>query len=255
MGLKHVVVTSVDRDDVADRGAGQFAATIRALKAKLPDCSVELLTPDFLGVEERGARDGARRTARGLQPQHRDRPPAAPAHARREGELRRRALAPAPRQGGRRLPGADEVRDHRRASARRTTRSSRRCATCARIGVDVVTIGQYLQPSSKHVDDRPLGAPRRVPLAPRAGRGARLRLGLRRPARALELPRRRAEHAADTGRGAVATDSSAEEPLIAAPARGLHARRPPDARDPAVRGADRGRHERCQAPCGLAIAW
>ena len=52
MGLKHVVVTSVDRDDIDDRGAGHFAATIRALKAKVPDCSVEVLTPDFLGVEE-----------------------------------------------------------------------------------------------------------------------------------------------------------------------------------------------------------
>ena len=52
MGLKHVVVTSVDRDDVPDRGAGHYAATIRALKAKLPESSVEVLTPDFLGVEE-----------------------------------------------------------------------------------------------------------------------------------------------------------------------------------------------------------
>jgi lipoic acid synthetase len=52
MGLTHVVVTSVDRDDLADRGAGHYAATIRALKAKLPDASVEVLTPDFLGVEE-----------------------------------------------------------------------------------------------------------------------------------------------------------------------------------------------------------
>src|SRR4029453_2517367 len=52
MGLRHVVVTSVDRDDLDDRGAGHFAATIRALKAKLPDSSVEVLTPDFLGVEE-----------------------------------------------------------------------------------------------------------------------------------------------------------------------------------------------------------
>ena len=41
MGLKHVVVTSVDRDDVPDRGAGHFAATIRALKARVPGCSVE----------------------------------------------------------------------------------------------------------------------------------------------------------------------------------------------------------------------
>jgi lipoic acid synthetase len=52
MGLNHVVVTSVDRDDLADRGAGHFAATIRALKAKVPGASVEVLTPDFLGVEE-----------------------------------------------------------------------------------------------------------------------------------------------------------------------------------------------------------
>src|SRR3982074_1663459 len=37
MGLKHVVVTSVDRDDVPDRGAGHYAATIRAVKAKLPE--------------------------------------------------------------------------------------------------------------------------------------------------------------------------------------------------------------------------
>jgi len=48
MGLSHVVVTSVDRDDLPDRGAAHFAATIRALKAKLPLSSVEVLTPDFL---------------------------------------------------------------------------------------------------------------------------------------------------------------------------------------------------------------
>src|SRR5207248_8383017 len=52
LGLDHVVVTSVDRDDIADRGAGHYAATIRALKHKLPQATVEVLTPDFLGVEE-----------------------------------------------------------------------------------------------------------------------------------------------------------------------------------------------------------
>src|SRR5207237_9895254 len=56
MQLKHVVVTSVDRDDVPDRGASHYAATIRALKAKLPNASVEVLTPDFLGVEEEALR-------------------------------------------------------------------------------------------------------------------------------------------------------------------------------------------------------
>jgi lipoyl synthase len=52
MGLKHVVVTSVDRDDLPDKGAGHYAATIRALKRKLPEATVEVLTPDFLGHEE-----------------------------------------------------------------------------------------------------------------------------------------------------------------------------------------------------------
>jgi lipoic acid synthetase len=47
LGLAHVVVTSVDRDDLADGGAGQFAATIRAIRAARPDASVEVLTPDF----------------------------------------------------------------------------------------------------------------------------------------------------------------------------------------------------------------
>jgi lipoic acid synthetase len=48
LGLKHVVVTSVDRDDLPDGGAGHFAATIRALRAAAPDTTVEVLTPDFL---------------------------------------------------------------------------------------------------------------------------------------------------------------------------------------------------------------
>ena len=49
MGLRHVVVTSVTRDDLADGGAPQFAATIRALRAALPNAAVEVLTPDFRG--------------------------------------------------------------------------------------------------------------------------------------------------------------------------------------------------------------
>ena len=56
MNLKHVVVTSVDRDDVPDRGAAHYAATIRALKHKVPEATIEILTPDFLGVEEQALR-------------------------------------------------------------------------------------------------------------------------------------------------------------------------------------------------------
>jgi lipoic acid synthetase len=47
--LKHVVITSPARDDMEDQGAGQFAASIRALRARLPEVTVEVLTPDFQG--------------------------------------------------------------------------------------------------------------------------------------------------------------------------------------------------------------
>jgi lipoyl synthase len=48
LGLKHVVVTSVDRDDLADGGAAHFAAVIRAIRAECPTTTIEVLTPDFL---------------------------------------------------------------------------------------------------------------------------------------------------------------------------------------------------------------
>ena len=51
MGLRHCVVTSVDRDDLPDGGAGIFADTIRAIRRRAPDCAVEVLTPDFRGQE------------------------------------------------------------------------------------------------------------------------------------------------------------------------------------------------------------
>jgi lipoic acid synthetase len=48
LGLRHVVVTSVDRDDLADGGAEHFARTIRAIRAAAPGTTIEVLTPDFL---------------------------------------------------------------------------------------------------------------------------------------------------------------------------------------------------------------
>jgi len=48
LGLAHIVVTSVDRDDLADGGARHFADTIRAIRARCPQTTVEVLTPDFL---------------------------------------------------------------------------------------------------------------------------------------------------------------------------------------------------------------
>ncbi|MEM6817574.1 MAG: lipoyl synthase [Pseudomonadota bacterium] len=49
MGLKYVVLTSVDRDDLEDGGAGHYAACVRAIKARTPETAVEALTPDFQG--------------------------------------------------------------------------------------------------------------------------------------------------------------------------------------------------------------
>jgi lipoic acid synthetase len=48
LGLSHIVITSVDRDDLADGGAGHFAAVIKAIRARCPQTTIEVLTPDFL---------------------------------------------------------------------------------------------------------------------------------------------------------------------------------------------------------------
>lgn len=52
MGLEHAVITSVNRDELQDGGAGIYAATIREIHARLPGCSVEVLIPDLKGNEE-----------------------------------------------------------------------------------------------------------------------------------------------------------------------------------------------------------
>jgi lipoic acid synthetase len=62
LDLAHVVVTSVDRDDLDDGGAGHFAATIRAIRAHCPQTTIEVLTPDFL------RKDGALETVIAARP-------------------------------------------------------------------------------------------------------------------------------------------------------------------------------------------
>ena len=59
LGLEHVVITSVDRDDLADGGAGHFVDVLTAIREKNPNTTVELLTPDFRGKGS-GDKDGAR---------------------------------------------------------------------------------------------------------------------------------------------------------------------------------------------------
>jgi len=51
MGLRHAVITSVDRDDLPDKGASAFVGVIRQVRLQAPGCRVEVLTPDFQGQE------------------------------------------------------------------------------------------------------------------------------------------------------------------------------------------------------------
>ncbi len=51
LGLRHAVITSVDRDELKDGGAAVFAETIRLIRETSPDCTIEILTPDFKGEE------------------------------------------------------------------------------------------------------------------------------------------------------------------------------------------------------------
>ena len=72
LGLNHVVITSVDRDDLEDGGAEHIAQTIRAVRRKNPGTTIEVLVPDFLKCAAGGAGDGGGGEAGRLQPQPRD---------------------------------------------------------------------------------------------------------------------------------------------------------------------------------------
>jgi len=149
MQLKHVVVTSVDRDDVADKGAAHYAATIRAIKAKLPNASVEVLTPDFLDVEEEALQTviGARpevfnhniETVRRLHRHMRGGKADYDKALWLLGRAKEIADYPVLTKSGI-IVGLGETNDE----VVETLRDLRAH------DVDVVTIGQYLQPSSKH---------------------------------------------------------------------------------------------------------
>jgi lipoic acid synthetase len=148
MGLKYVVLTSVNRDDLADGGAAHYAAAIRAIKRRTPGTAVEALTPDFQGVMAdvrtvvesglqvfaqnvetverlthpvRDARAGYRQTLEVLQQAKMHRPVV----------LTKTSL----------MLGLGETD----AEIRRTMEDLRA------VGVDILTLGQYLRPTVNHL--------------------------------------------------------------------------------------------------------
>ena len=119
MRLSHVVLTSVDRDDLPDGGAAHFAAAIRALRRLDPAPTVEVLTPDFRGRFD-SVRVVVRRASGRLQPQRGDRRAALSRRAPGRGP---RSLPRTPRSG--QDPGSpcdDEVGLHARPREKRRTR-------------------------------------------------------------------------------------------------------------------------------------
>jgi lipoic acid synthetase len=146
LGLKHVVITSVDRDDLEDGGAAHFAAAVRAVRRALPGAGIEVLTPDF-----KGARKALRAVLEAepevfnhnietvprlfprLRPQGRYRlslDVLAAAKAIRPGQATKSGL----------MVGLGET-DEEVAPVLAELRAA---------GVDIVTIGQYLRPTREH---------------------------------------------------------------------------------------------------------
>ena len=146
MGLKHVVITSVDRDDLADGGAAHFAAVVAAIRQAAPAATIEILTPDFL------RKAGAAETVIDARPDVFNhnletvprlylqiRPGARYYHSLRLLErVKERDASQFTKSGvmvglGETKPEVMQVMDDMRSA-----------------GVDFITIGQYLQPTRKH---------------------------------------------------------------------------------------------------------
>jgi lipoyl synthase len=145
LGLRHTVITCVDRDDLKDGGAAHWAATIRAVKHRSPEMVLEVLTGDFKG--DTGAVDTVLAAAPDVFAHNLETVPrlsrqvrvqasyarsyAILAHAKREGAITKTGL----------MLGLGEELDEVRQVLRETRD----------IGVDILTLGQYLRPSRQHL--------------------------------------------------------------------------------------------------------
>ncbi len=146
MGLQHTVLTSVNRDDLADGGAGIFAETIRRIRDRLPGCAVEVLIPDFKGdqgplrtVMDEGPDVLNHNTETVLRLQRDIR---TAANYGRSLALLARAkwLNPSGTVKSGLIVGMGETEEEVLGAL----------ADLRAVGVDIVTIGQYLRPTARH---------------------------------------------------------------------------------------------------------
>jgi len=149
MGLKYVVVTSVDRDDLPDFGAGHFAKCVKSLKRQIPGVLTEVLTPDFNGDENcletvlsAGADVFAHNieTVRELSPRIRDR--------RCDYEKSLVVL----REAKRIKPGVLTKSSVMVGLGETAAQIEASFIDLRAVGVDVITIGQYLRPTRRHME-------------------------------------------------------------------------------------------------------
>jgi lipoic acid synthetase len=171
MGLRYIVVTSVDRDDRKDDGAPIFALTIEALRRKIPGCRVEVLIPDFRGSDE--ALETVLRARPDVLSHNIETVPRLYPVARRGSHYQRslrlldrsRELAsPIPTKSGL-MVGLGETFSEIRAVL----------ADLKAVGTDIVTIGQYLRPSGEQLPVARFYSPEEFAMLKQEGK----RLGLR----------------------------------------------------------------------------
>jgi len=149
--LSHAVVTSVNRDDLEDGGAAHFAATIRAIRQRLPGCTVEVLIPDFRG------------DARALETVLSEEPEILNHNTETVPRLYRRVRPDARYEQSLELLARADARRRRTGSAMKTKSGvmaglgesfEELLATLADLraaGCDIATVGQYLQPYEKRL--------------------------------------------------------------------------------------------------------
>ena len=198
MALDHVVITSVNRDELRDGGASIYAATIREVRARQPECSVEVLIPDFKGDE-----DALRAVME-----------ARPAILGHNLETVER-LHPEVRPGGRYWRSISYLGSAKRVDPSMLTKTGiilgmgeeeheirQAMADLREAAVDILTLGQYLRPVPAAHSCGALGDARRVPQVEADRRG-----GIRLPpcgvraAGPLQLPREGAGTRSRGGRG------------------------------------------------------